>query len=91
MKKPYHLAQQAMADLKEAVHQVLQGAPTEGLSNAQIGRILGIYGGHIGHEGHISRTLLELMASEGVASQDTQTKKWHLRNHIEAAPDHGDG
>ena len=31
-----------------------------------IGRGLGIYGGHVNHEGHIPRTLLSIMESEGV-------------------------
>ena len=60
MKDAYHLAQNAMADLKAAVYSLLEGAPPEGLTNAQIGRRLGIYAGHVEHEGHIPRTLLAL-------------------------------
>jgi hypothetical protein len=76
----YRLAQSAMAELKAAVHFVLTNSPS-GLTNAQIGRTLGIYGGHVGHEGHISRTLLALLESEGVAEQDPKTKYWRLKDH----------
>lgn len=81
----YQTAQRAIADLKSAVHAVLAVAPSEGLSNAQIGRTLGIYGGHEGHEGHISRTLLALLEAEGVAHQDSRTKRWSLRAHVDEA------
>lgn len=49
------------------------------MTNAQIGRTLGIYTGHKGHEGHISRTLLQMLANEGGAVQDLTTKRWRLR------------
>ena len=75
-----------MADLKAAVHLVLANAPN-GLSNAQVGRTLGIYGGHVGHEGHISRTLLALLESEGVAEQDPSTKRWRLKDHSQKTDD----
>lgn len=38
----YLRAQRALAELKAAVYQVLTDAPAEGLSNAEIGRSLGI-------------------------------------------------
>lgn len=79
----YHRAQSAMADLKAAVRFTLSNAPN-GLTNAQVGRTLGIYGGHVGHEGHISRTLLALLESEGVAEQDANTKCWRLKDHSKA-------
>jgi hypothetical protein len=79
-KDPYHLAQSAMADLKAAVHLILARTPN-GMTNAQIGRTLGIYGGHVGHEGHISRTLLAVLEIEGVAEQDPGSKKWSLKDH----------
>lgn len=78
--EPFHRAQSAMADLKSAVREVLASAE-EPLTNAQIGRILGIYAGHLGHEGHISRTLLEFLKSEGVVEQDSATKRWSLVRH----------
>ena len=80
MREAYQLAQEAMAGLKSSVYLLLQGS-TEGLSNAAIGRSLGIYLGHRGHEGHISRTILSLMQAEGVAEQDPATKAWKLRRH----------
>lgn len=52
------------------------------MTNAEIGRSLGIYAGHVGHEGHIPRTLLALMESDGVVSQDEKSKRWVLRNHM---------
>lgn len=79
MSHAYHLAQSALADLKAAVHEVLSSAPEDGLTNAQIGRMLGIYAGHIGHVGHIPRTLLGMMESEGVVAQNPLTKRWQIR------------
>lgn len=78
MSDAYLLAQEAMAKLRSAIHIVLEEAP-RGLSNAHIGRSLGIYSGHVRHEGHISRTLLALMEAEGVVEQDRETKLWRLR------------
>lgn len=86
MSSPYLLAQRAIADLKAAVHQLLAQAPL-GLKNAAIGRSLGIYSGHVGHEGHISRTLLALMEEEGVVEQDKDAKTWRLRRHDEGSAD----
>ena len=37
--------------------------------------------GHVRHEGHVSRTLLGLMESEEVVRQDTESKKWFLREY----------
>lgn len=74
----YHQAQHAIADLKAAVYEVLQNAPSEGMSNAEIGRTLGIYSGHVGHEGHISRSVLAIMEAEGVVAQSSETKRWRL-------------
>jgi len=85
---PYHLAQRALADLKGAVYLLLRSTSGHGLSNAQIGRGLGIYAGHVGHEGHISRTLLEMMRSEGVVHQDPTSKRWFLKEHT--GPDEGE-
>lgn len=80
MNEAYRLAQTAMANLKTAIRLLLSTAPDQGLSNAEIGRALGIYGGHVGHEGHVSRTLLAFLESEGVARQDEGTKRWRLAN-----------
>ena len=73
-------AQRALADLKAAIHRLLASAPETGLSNAEIGRSLGIYAGHIGHEGHISRTILALLESDGVVRQDRSNKRWLLNS-----------
>ena len=72
----YHLAQRAIADLKAAILMLL--VDQNGLSNAEIGRRLGIYGGHVGHEGHVSRTMLARMQSDEVVVQDPKTKRWRL-------------
>lgn len=74
----YARAQAAMAELKAAVRGVLSSAPQGGLSNAEVGRALGIYAGHVGHEGHISRTILAMLESEGVAIQNSASKRWEL-------------
>lgn len=81
--RSYQLAQRALADLKIAVYEVLSLAAEEGLTNAQVGRMLGIYGGHEGHEGHISRVVLGLLETDGTAQQDQATKRWNLRRRIE--------
>ena len=74
----YLLAQRAIADLKAAVLSMIEKGPGEGLTNAEIGRSLGIYAGHVGHEGHISRTLLSMLESEGLIKQDIDSKRWSL-------------
>lgn len=82
----YGKAQEGMRLLKLAIHEVLEKAPAEGLTNAQIGRALGIYGGHVEHEGHISRSLLEQMKNEQVVEQIGARGPWRLLDHI--ASDH---
>ena len=81
--RSYQLAQRALADLKIAVHEILTLGPEDGLTNAQVGRVLGIYGGHEGHEGHISRVILGLLESDGTAQQNEATKRWTIRRHFE--------
>ena len=76
---PYSKAQTGMAMLKDAVHSLLETKGADGASNAEIGRALGIYKGHLGHEGHISRTILGIMESEEVVKQDKDSKAWSLR------------
>lgn len=74
----YLRAQLAITELKACVRSLLLDAGKHGLTNAEIGRALGIYGGHSsGQEGHISRTLLEILEAEGVANQD-ESKRWHI-------------
>lgn len=82
MNEPYHIAQTGITQLKQAIHILLASAGDAGLSNAEIGRTLGIYAGHAGHEGHISRTILALMEVEAVVEQNPDTKRWNLCNHI---------
>ncbi len=77
-KEAYQIAQEAMAELKAAVYLLLKEKGKNGLQNVQIGKSLGIYTGHIRHEGHISRTILAIMESEGVVKQNKETKKWYL-------------
>jgi hypothetical protein len=78
---PYQVAQRAMADLKGAIYDLLAANIDRPLKNAEIGRSLGIYSGHVEHEGHISRTLLEIMKAEGVVEQDADTKLWSLKKY----------
>jgi hypothetical protein len=86
MHEAYALAQRAIADLKAAVYMLLENGPHEGLRNADIGRALGIYAGHVEHEGHIPRTLLALMEKEGVVLQDAQSKRWTIAKHCSSTP-----
>lgn len=75
----YEKAQIAIAQLKGAIYEILQNTNNpNGLKNVEIGKKLGIYMGHIGHEGHISRTCLELMKNEGLVKQDEESKLWSL-------------
>lgn len=76
----YRQAQLAIAELKAAVLSLLGKAPG-GLSNAVIGRSLGIYAGHKRHEGHISRTLLAMLEAEGVVQQNSDDQTWSVRSH----------
>ena len=79
----YQIAQIAMAELKSAIYLILCESGAEGMRNVDIGRALGIYKGHIEHEGHISRTLLAIMEDEGVVTQDKGSKLWRPRNFAE--------
>jgi len=77
MTSSYFKAQMGMTNIKEAVYALLKDHDPKGLRNVDIGKNLGIYGGHKGHEGHISRTILEIMQSEGVIEQ-REDKLWYL-------------
>ncbi len=81
MPSAYFLAQHAIADLKSAVLQTIRLGPKEGLTNAELGRSLGIYMGHVRHEGHISRTILNMLEGEGVIAQNSKTKRWRVKRH----------
>jgi len=87
MKEPYELAQKGISELKSAIYMLLSRDNMSGMSNAQIGRMLGIYMGHVGHEGHISRTLLAIMESEGLVEQDKSSKLWRIRKHYSSSGD----
>lgn len=78
---PYSIAQSAIADLKTAIYMILEKSES-GMTNVDIGKSLGIYQGHIKHEGHIPRTLLALMEHEGVVEQINENKKWKLKEFI---------
>ncbi len=79
MKTPYHIAQRGLTDLKAAIYLILKNGPEEGIRNVDVGRTLGISYGHSGkHQDHIPRTMIEIMQSEGVVTQDQKTKKWKL-------------
>ena len=76
----HRMAQKAIADIKTAIVMLLTELDLgQGLRNVDIGRQLGIYAGHAGHEGHISRTMLALLESDGIVTQDADTKRWRLR------------
>ena len=75
----YSIAQTAIAELKTAIYMILEDSKADGMTNAEIGRTLGIYQGHIGHEGHMPRTLLALMEHEEVVEQISENKKWKLK------------
>lgn len=78
----YRTAQLAIAELKSAVYQLLAES-AEPLRNVDVGRLLGIHHGHVRHQGHITRTMLELMRQEGVVVQEPN-KRWRLAEQAEA-------
>lgn len=78
MQTSYEKAQSGIVLLKSAVYELLSAMGENGIRNVDVGRRLGVYAGHIGHEGHIPRTILELLKSEGVAEQRND-KKWYLK------------
>lgn len=71
----YANAQAAMAQLKGAVQSLLT-LNNSGLRNVDVGRALGIYRGHVGHPGHLSRTVLEMLKEDGVAEQ-REDRRWY--------------
>jgi membrane-anchored protein YejM (alkaline phosphatase superfamily) len=77
----HRLAQHAIADLKTAVYLVISASGSRGLRNVDVGQALGIYMGHEGHKGHISRTLLSILADEGIVFQDRNSKRWISKRH----------
>ena len=81
----YQLSQRAIADLKYAVLVVLNNGPESGLRNVDIGKSLGIYAGHAGHEGHVPRVLLSQLEHEGLVAQDGESKLWKLRTSPESS------
>jgi DNA polymerase/3'-5' exonuclease PolX len=76
--RAYRRAQRALAELEAAVVEILATAGSERLRNSQVGRLLGIHPGHVKHQGHISRTVLEMLHEDCVAEQETGGT-WHLR------------
>ena len=81
METPYYKAQHGISLIKDAVYTLLKDSYPEGLRNVDIGKSLGIYSGHKGHEGHISRTILEMMQSEGVIEQ-REDKLWYIVKNL---------
>ena len=74
----YYRVQGAINELKSAISDLLSDHP-EGLTNAEIGRSLGISFGHARHEGHISGSLLSVMEIEGTVVQDGRRGPWMVK------------
>lgn len=70
------MAQRAVADLKAAVLRFLRKHGTAGATNAEIGKALGIYFGHKGHVGHVSRAILDQLEKESLVRQEPESKRW---------------
>jgi hypothetical protein len=77
----YFLAQQGLTLIKAAVVEILKNNYPNGLRNSQIGRALGIYMGHVGHEGHISRCILAMLEHESIVYQIQDNKEWKLTDN----------
>lgn len=79
----YQRAHAALLELKSVVLETLAAAGQEGLTNAELGRGLGIYHGYEnadgveGHPGHISRWLLGELQREEMVRQDS-AKRWSV-------------
>jgi hypothetical protein len=71
----YAKAQHGLTEVKASVLRLLLAAGKQGLKNSQIGRGLGIYAGHVGHEGHISRTILAMLEAEGLIRQEAPASR----------------
>lgn len=82
--KCFRLAQDGLGKIKSAVFGYLQQEHPRALTNAEIGRALGIYGGHVGHVGHLSGTALELLKADGLVRQNDD-KAWSLVDHRKMA------
>ena len=78
----YYKAQYGLTLLKDAIRDLLVSIHPKGLRNVDVGKALGIYSGHKGHEGHISRTLLEIMQNEGIIEQRSD-KHWYYKEYSE--------
>ena len=74
----YFLAQKSISMLKTSVLIILEQAGNKGLRNVDIGKKLGIYTVHKGHEGHIPRAILDIMEKDGTVEQDEESKIWRL-------------
>jgi len=72
------LVERALSELRGVVHAKLL-ENKDGLTNAQLGRSLGLYMGHVGHQGCVSRTILEMLKENEMAWQDPATKRWFGR------------
>jgi len=86
-KKPFSKAQQGIHLIKTAIYELLLDNP-RGLTNAEIGKQLGIYRGYAGQnkqQGHICRTLLEHLKEDFVVDQRTEQsrKVWYVVAHSE--------
>ena len=77
----YERAQIGVAQVKSAIFELLE-QNKDCLTNAEIGRSLGIYFGHEGHEGHIPRSLISLMEREGAVYQDGPCGKWFISKGV---------
>ena len=80
----FALAQEGYAKLKAAIYGLLSQEPQRPLSNVEIGRTLGIHAGHLGHAGHIPRTILEDLKNDGLIEQDAQSKAWSIVSYKRA-------
>ena len=78
----YGMAQDGINRIKSAILGLIIQAGDDGMRNVEIGKSLGVYSGHTAgeHEGHISRSLLNILQNEGMVEQRTD-KKWYPIRH----------
>lgn len=73
----YTIAQEAMAQLRSAIHQLLSEHPA-GLSEGQIGLALGLKSAQIEDSSTIAALMLALMEAEGAIALDSAASIWKV-------------
>jgi hypothetical protein len=77
-----HLAESAIGDRGRGTTSVVDW-PSR-ISMRRSADCQEVYAGHVRHEGHFSRTVLDMFQSEGLVQRDQASETWRL-GHTKAA------